>query len=205
MHQIGYLRCCKPDLFQFFVMFEHFSRGIVIHDASLVHHNNTVYVFRHILHTVGDNQHGVLLVLLVLLNLTENAVAALGVQSRGRLVEDQHLRLHGQHAGDSYPALLSTRKLKGGFLQQILGDADKGGRFAHAAVDLLLAQAHVARAKGDVLVHRLLEKLVLRVLEHQPHLKADVPQLGFVLPHILPVDIDFAVGSASIFPNRYGR
>ena len=79
-------------------------------------------------------------------------------------------------------------------MQQVLGDADKGGRFAHAAVDLLLAQAHVARAKGDVLVHRLLEKLVLRVLEHQPHLKADVPQLGFVLPHILPVDIDFAGG-----------
>ena len=43
-------------------------------------------------------------------------------------------------------------------------------------------QAHVLGAEGDVLVDRLLKQLVLRVLEHQPHLEPGLPGQLLALP-----------------------
>ena len=56
----------------------------------------------------------------------------------------------------------------------------------------LLRKFHalVDGAEGDVLVHRLLKQLVLRVLEHQPHLEADVPDLLRLRPDVLPMEQD---------------
>ena len=36
-----------------------------------------------------------------------------GVQGRGRLVEEQHLRVHGQGAGDGHALLLAAGELPG--------------------------------------------------------------------------------------------
>ena len=58
----------------------------------------------------------------------------------------------------------------------------KRRRLPHTPVDLLAVQSHVLRAEGDVLVHRLLKELVLRVLEHQPHLEAHVRGSSWARP-----------------------
>ena len=48
--------------------------------------------------------------------------------------------------------------------------------------------------KGDILVHGLLEKLVLRVLEHQSHPEPGLPGQLFVRPDVLPVQNHAAGG-----------
>ena len=63
-----------------------------------------------------------------------------------------------------------------------------------APVDLRRVQFHIRRAEGDVLVYRLLKELILRVLEHQPHLKADLPDLLGLRPDILSLKEDLAGG-----------
>ena len=60
----------------------------------------------------------------------------------------------------------------------------------HPAVDLLFIKPHVAGAEGNVLIHCLFKQLVLRILEHQPHLKAHLPDLLGVRPDVLAVEID---------------
>ena len=141
-----------------------------------------------------NDEDGVFLVLLILLNLAEDAVTTLRVQACGRLVKNQHLGLHCQNAGNRHAALLTAGQLEGRFVHHLLGDIDKGSCLTHPPVNLLLAESHVFGAEGDVLVDGFLKKLIFRVLEHQSHLKADVPQTGCVRPHILSVDIDFAGG-----------
>ena len=96
----------------------------------------------------------------------------LRVQPGGGLVQHQHPGLHGDHPGDGHPALLPAGQVEGGFLQHPRLQPHKPGGLAHPAVHLVLIQPHVLGAEGDVLVHRLLKELVLRVLEHQPHLEA---------------------------------
>ena len=67
---------------------------------------------------------------------------------------------------------------------------------AYPAVNLWLIQLHVPRAEGDVFVHRLLKQLVFRILEHQPHLKADVVGQLFAAPDVLPLEEDLPLCGA---------
>ena len=97
--------------------------------------------------------------------------AAGRVEPRGRLIEHEHLRTHRDDARDGYAPLLPARELQRGALEQLLIDAGEARGLTHAAVDLLLGELHVRRAEGDVLIHRLLKELVLRILEHEPDLE----------------------------------
>ena len=57
-----------------------------------------------------------------------------------------------------------------------------------AGVNFVLGKAHIPRPEGDVLIHRFPEELILRVLEHQPHLEAEGADLRLIGPDILSVD-----------------
>lgn len=72
--------------------------------------------------------------------------------------------------------------------------ADKVCRFTHTLVYLCRAQSHVLGAEGDIGIHRLLKKLILRVLEHKSNLVADILSRDFVGVYILAVDRDRAGG-----------
>lgn len=61
-------------------------------------------------------------------------------------------------------------------------------RFTHTLVYLCRAQSHVLGAEGDIGIHRLLKKLILRVLEHKSDLVADILSRDFVGIYVLAVN-----------------
>ena len=154
---------------------------------SVGQHNDAVHISGDLLHAVAHQHHRRALGAVIGLYLCQYSVPPLGIQPRRRLVQHQHLRFHGDDARDSHTALLSTGELKGRLVQQRLVQSHKGRRVPHPPVDLLRVQSHVLRSEGDVLIHRLLEQLVFRVLEHQPHLEAYVPYFLRIRPDILPL------------------
>ena len=108
MDQIGNLRRSQADCLQLPVMTEHFLWRTVIHLLSVVHHNQPVRVPGHILHAVGyqDDGHAPLPVEMVY--LVQDFIPSPWVQSRRGLIQDQHLRFHGQHPCNCHAALLSS-------------------------------------------------------------------------------------------------
>ena len=153
-------------------------------------HQDAVHVAGDLLHAVAHQDNGGTALLVIGPDLGQNGLPTPGVQTRRGLVQDQDLGLHGDDPGDGHPALLSAGELKGGLFQLVLRQAHQGRRFPDPAVDLVPVQAHVAGTVGNVLVHRFLKQLVLRVLEHQPHLEADVPDLLRLRPDVLPMEQD---------------
>ena len=119
---------------------------------------------------------------------SKNAVSALGVQACRGLVQNQHIRFHGNDAGNGHPALLAAGEVKGGLLQMLLGHPHKGRRLPDPPLDLLRRQTHVLGAKGNVLVHSLFKKLILRVLKYQADMKPNASGKGLVAPDVPPVE-----------------
>ena len=79
-------------------------------------------------------------------------------------------------------------------MQQLLAQAHKACGLTDPAVDLLLAQLHVLRAEGNILIDRLLKELILRVLKHQTHMEFCLPDAGLALPDVTAVEQDLAGG-----------
>ena len=111
-----------------------------------------------------------------------------GVEAGHRLVQHQRARLHRQHAGDGHAPLLPAGELEGRFFQNVLAEAHLRKRLAHARFDRFFVKAEVARAKAHVLFHGFLKELVFGVLEHQPHLAADLDEALALLPHVHAAD-----------------
>jgi hypothetical protein len=93
----------------------------------------------------------------------QHLVDHLRVERRGRLVEEHHLRVHGQRPGDRHPLLLAAGELRG-VLVRLVGDAHpvqqlhrppRGLRLA-ALADLDLGERHVLQ---DGLVGEQVERL----------------------------------------------
>ena len=80
-----------------------------------VHYQQPVCCAADILHAVGNQQHGIVPLLMILADLGKQHVSAPGIQPGGGLVQNQHVRVHGDHPGNGRPALFSAGKLKGGF------------------------------------------------------------------------------------------
>ncbi len=91
---------------------EYIARRIVPGDASAVHHNNAIHIFRHILHAVRDQHHRNMPLLVDRGDPVKNFVPSPRVQARRRLVQDQHLRLHRQHTRNRHAPLLPAGQLK---------------------------------------------------------------------------------------------
>ena len=84
---------------------------------------------------------------LIVADVLQNALAAARVESRRRLVQNQHIRLHCDHARDGRAALLPAGQVERRFLQLGVRNADELRRPFDACADLFLGQAHVFRAE----------------------------------------------------------
>ena len=120
-------------------------------------------------------------------HLQKRALAG-GVQTCCRLVEHEHLRVHGKHAGECHAALLAARKLERALLGQLVeGKPHAIERAAHERINLFARKPQVARPEGDVLVYGFGEQLVLGILEHHADRSAHL-RLGALRGDVGAVD-----------------
>ena len=91
------------------------------------------------------------------------------VQARRGLIQDQHLRLHGQHTCQGHPPFLPAGEFKGGFVHLVVPDSHQTGGLPDTVVQLVPGFSLVGRSEGDVFVNRFFKELVLRILENQSH------------------------------------
>ena len=145
---------------------------------------------------MGDEEDGGAGLAAVVGDVAEYALAAAGVEPGHGLVEDEHTGPHGDDARDGDAPLLPARELERGLFKELLRDADKARRLAHALVHLGVGELHVLRPEGDVPVDRLLKELILRVLEHQPDLESHVPRGLLRGEDVLALAVDRALVGA---------
>ena len=127
-------------------------------------------------HLVGHDQHRAAL-------LGERAHDAqhfadqLGIERRGRLVEQHHLRPHGERARDRRALLLASGEM-GGIVAPFVGDADFREQRARF-LDAFRARAllHMHRRLDQVLQHRQMRPQV-EALEHHAEFGADAVDLA---------------------------
>ena len=96
----------QPHLLQLVGAGEHLLRRALHQHPPVGQHGDPLHVPGDLLHAVAHQHHRRALGAVIGLYLGENGVPPLGIKSRRGLVQHQHLRLHGDHAGDSHPALL---------------------------------------------------------------------------------------------------
>src|SRR6185312_8474361 len=97
---------------------EHLLRGAVLDELAEIEERREVADADRLLHVVGDDDDRVQLLELVdeLLDLGGGD----GIERRGRLVHEQHLRLDGERARDAQALLLSARQADGAVVEAIL-------------------------------------------------------------------------------------
>ena len=161
-----------------------------------VHHQKPLGQAGNIRHGVADHHNGGVLRLPVSLNIAQHLCPSRGVQAGGGLVQNQHFRFHGNHTGDRHPALLSAGQFKGRGLQLLRGKPHQLSRLPHPAVHLLLIQAHILGAEGDVLINRFFKQLVFGILKYQSHPEPALPGGGLIRPDVLSVQKNRAGGGA---------
>ena len=110
--------------------------------------------------------------------------ADVGVERAERLVEQQHLRLHGERTGERHPLTLTAgqlmRSLTGPF-----GQPDQLEQLVDAGADLVPFALADPQPEGDVLEHGHVRERGV-VLEHEP----DAPVLRAHSGHVLAGDPD---------------
>ena len=77
---------------------------------------------------------------------------------------------------------------------QFLRDPDTLQGFSGTGLRILLGQTEILRSKAYIRKHIYFKKLMLRILEHQPHLAAKRPLIEACAVNILPIKIDVAAG-----------
>ena len=74
------------------------------------------------------------------------------------------------------------------------GQTDQTQGVFHPSVDFIVIQSHVARTECDILLDRLAEQLIFRILEQQSDVEAHIAQAGFALKDVLAVEQHGAAG-----------
>ena len=189
-----HLRNIQSHVHQFLGMGKNLRRRGVHRQVGTVQHQQTVRHCSYILHGVTDHHDGSIFSFSITFDITQDFRAANGVQSRRGFIKNQNFRLHGNHTGNCHTALLSAGKIKRRHLKLLIRDANKAGCFPHPAVDFLRTQSHILGAESDILVHRLLKKLVFRVLEHQAHPKARLASCFLVRPNVYTIQQNLSGG-----------
>ena len=95
-----------------------------------------------------------------------NHLSAAHVQKRGRLVEHEHLRLHGQCAGDAHALPLSAAHARR-IGARVVGERHAGELAVHAPAGFVARKAEVLGPEGYVVGHDARHDLVVGVLEHE--------------------------------------
>ena len=119
------------------------------------------------------------------LHLIQNVISSLRIKPRSRLIEHEHIRLHRKDPGDRHTALLPARKLKRRLFKILFLQSDKPQCLIRTPLDLLLWKTEILRAKADVCKYIDLKQLVLRILEYQPDLAAQLLDALLGLRHTL--------------------
>jgi len=105
----------------------------------------------------------------------QQALTGDGVEQDGGLVEDETVGFHGQNGGDGQPGLLTGGK-SGRVAVPQLGETHPVQRTIHTGTERCHWQAQVLRAEGHFLFDDRRDKLVIGVLEHHAHCRADGDQ-----------------------------
>ena len=144
---------------------------VLLDDLAAVHEDHAVGDGAGEAHLVGDAQHGHALAR-QLDHDVEHFLDHLGVERRGRLVEQHDLGPHAERAGDRHALLLAARELAG-ILQRLLGDAHPLQQVHGDLLGVLLGHLlHPDRRQGQVLEDGEVREQVER-LEHHADLAAD--------------------------------
>ncbi len=142
-----------------------------IDDATLEEH---VYIVRPGIGQVdvvgGDDHIGP--AVMELLRQFHDLNGHLRIQARCRLVHHEHLRPHGEGAGQCQPLPLTVRQLQDVLLPQIVHPRLEEG-LVDAPEHLLLRQAEVRRTVGHVGLDGLPEHLVVGVLQNHRDPRAE--------------------------------
>ena len=101
--------------------------------------------------------------------------AKLGVQHGGRFIQHQAGGTHGQRAGNGQALLFAAGKQMRRFFRHG-GQAGDFQGLGHPRFNFCRGQANVFRAKGHVIRHRGSDNLIIRVLENEGNLLADLGQ-----------------------------
>src|SRR5713101_2405816 len=144
-------------------------------EAHLVRHHHHGHAF------LGQIGHDV-----------EHLVDHLGIEGRGRLVEEHDPRLHGQSAGDGHALLLASREI-GGILVGLVRDPDAREEVAGDLLRLGGGEPlHLRRRQHDVLEHRHVREEV-EGLEHHADLGPELGEVDPVAGDGIAVDEDLAL------------
>ena len=121
----------------------------------MVHHRDAVGDGHRLLLVVGDDDEGEAELLLQVDQLELGLLAELLVERAERLVEQQHLRLLGERAGERDALALAAGEL----VRLALGERRQLDQLQHlldARVDLGLRHAVLLEAEGDVAPRRVM-------------------------------------------------
>ena len=99
---------------------ENLARRVAEQHLGVIHHKKTVGNLCDILHRVGHDEDGRAGLLVVAADELKNLVTARRIEARGRLVEHEYVRPHGDNACDSYAALLTAGQLVEKLTEQIV-------------------------------------------------------------------------------------
>src|SRR5712692_9461109 len=165
-----------------------------LHQLAQIHIGSVVRNARRLLHVVGDDHDGV--VVLQLVHQLLDATRRDRVERRGRLVQEQHLGFDRDAARDAQALLLAAREARAALLELALHLVPQR-RLAQRPFDALV---HLARRKAFVQAHAERDVVVDRHGERRRFLKhhADFgAQPVQVLPRredVLAVEEDLAFG-----------
>jgi len=157
--------------------------GADLLDAALVHDDHAVGDLERLLLVVGDEDAGHVDLVVQPAQPAAQLLADLGVERAEGLVEQQHLGLDGQGAGQRDALALAARELVRVALGQRL-ELDQAQQVQHAAADLRIGRPHRlgahAQAEGDVLEDRQVAEQRV-VLEDEAHAAVAHVGVGGVL------------------------
>jgi len=166
------MRCGKSSTREKVVPLKEYTWRSLTDDLSARKNHHVICDAQDVLHTVRykDNadaafpmQHG---------KHGEQRLAPTRVEPCCRLIEDKVARCKGKHACDRNAPALPARKRKGRAISISVGQADELHRFADTCLDIRIRKPLIARAKGNILIDRFLEQLVLGILKDHADAKA---------------------------------
>src|SRR6478609_3912635 len=167
---------------------EELLRGVLLDDRAVGHEDDPVGGGAGEAHLVGDDDHRHALLGEVDHDV-EDLLDHLRVEGGGGLVEEHHLRLHRQRAGDRDALLLAAGEL-GGVLLGLVADAHAVEQLAGLLLGLGLAHAaDLDRAERDVLEDRLVGEEV-EALEDHADLGAQGGERLALLREVLAIEGD---------------
>ncbi len=163
---------------------EHLARlAVGHHGVVLREHDDAVGRLRRGREVVRGHHHRAALALPLVEHVEQPDLAA-RVERAGRLVEQQHARVHGDDGGDGDALLLAARERVRRAVEELV-DAQVVRDLGDEALDLVPRQAELQRPEGELVADVGAEQLDVRILEHEPHPGAEVAAVGGVLERVL--------------------